>query len=52
MSPVNGTIRVSTTDHGVTITLAIPGLPGWTVTRATLREALEALAANLSGGAR
>ena len=51
MPPVNGTIRVSTTASGVTVTLAIPGLAGWTVTRPSLREALEALAANL-GGAR
>lgn len=48
-SPANGLIRVSTSSHGVTVTLSIPGLAGWVVTRATLADALIALAANLRG---
>lgn len=49
---MRGMIRVSSSSHGVTLSLTVPGFPGWIVTRPTLPEALAALAANLGGGAR
>jgi hypothetical protein len=43
----NGVIRISVSEIGVTLTFTMPGYPGWVVTRQSLPEALNALAAHL-----
>lgn len=49
MRRVAGNIEVTRDEHGVRLTLTVPGMAGWIVSRATLTGALRALADNVEG---